>query len=138
MTFHQLKSLSFGLLIVFALPLAASPGGPHKPEGKKPMAFDSLEQAASILSRFVRTDDFDGLRAACLKPGENTNFLHVAEQLKYIDQQTPLSARCAGQSFPKTGDSFTIGSHAGPWNHMNIEFVKKGNKWFLNKIWICR
>lgn len=102
------------------------------------MSFNSASEAIGFIAEQVRNDRSDTIFAVCLEPGDNEFFTSAVNRLKILDNESPLTELYANQSFPLTGNMFTLGGHGDEWGHVHIDFVKKRGKWYLKSIWQCR
>ncbi len=100
-----------------------------------PTGFTTLPEAVSFIASCLDAGDHARLDAACLrrKPSD-----HTFSMLQYAHKKTPLVKLYAGREFPAQGAACTLGGHNRELGHIHIDFVKRGDVWLIDSIWICR
>lgn len=100
--------------------------------------FTILADAVAFITQHVREDNYDAIFEICLDRRDKAHFINCIKLLKEIDEKTPLPALAEGISFPSDADRFKLGGHDSALDHIHIDFVKKEDKWFLDRIWLCK
>lgn len=100
--------------------------------------FTTADQAVEFLASQLRAGHFDSLRAAFRAPSDKSTFEFLAKRLQALDRKTPLPALYANRPFPTTSNTFTLGGHGIPWDHLHVRFVKVEDHWVLQSLTQCR
>lgn len=100
--------------------------------------FTILADAVYFITKHVREDDYEGLFRICLDRSDKAFFTYCMELLKEIDEKTPFPTLYEGFSFPADADRFKLGGHDSELGHIHVDFAKKDDKWFLERIWLCK
>jgi hypothetical protein len=91
----------------------------------------TLGIAVSFLANALKQKQFAAVTEATKLKEVDAFYL---EQLAEYD----LPTLYAGRSFPGEGDEFKLGGHDKELGHIHIDFVRNGDGWEINNIWMCR
>jgi len=135
-----MKSIVFCIVgCLFAASCASAP--PVKqPEDKA--GFSTVKEALSFIVDCLEQDDVKRLTAACVGRGERQAYLAkhpgVFNNLAAFNRSKGLMKSYGDKTFPEKALVFKLGGHGKQFQHLHIDFVKKGPKWLLADIWNCR
>jgi len=118
-------------------------------EGKVPaqleqiaISFSELSEAIQFITVCLAQEDFEKLSGACVGGRKPNVYLAqhrgVFDKLKGAHEKTPLQNLYAKRSFPKDAETFKLGGHMAELGCIHIDFVKKGDSWYLADIWECK
>ena len=109
----------------------------------QPRSFSTAQEAVEFIASALDANDSTMLAKACVGGREgNPSFRNkpyrIFKALKRLHEKTPIQELLVGCKFPDDADVCVLGGHGPPLNHINIEFVRKENTWYLANIWACR
>jgi hypothetical protein len=94
-----------------------------------PPGFASLPKALVFISDCIEAKDEPRLESATLN-GNHCGF----GGLEAANRQIPFTKRYSGKAFPTLGTSFSVGGHDKRDDFIKIEFQKRGNLWYIDRI----
>ena len=109
----------------------------------KPKSFSTAQEAVEFIAGALDANDSSILTDACVggregNPPFRTRPDSIFAALKQLHDKTPIQELLAGGKFPDGVETCVLGGHGPPLNHINIEFARREDLWYLANIWVCR
>ncbi len=124
------------LCILACLLVSGCASAPAVDQPDSTAGFSTVPEALTFMIDCVEQNDMTRLAEACV--GEKGTTLAYFNNLVSFHRSNGLKKSYGDKTFPEKGHTFKLGGHGKQFHHLHIDFVKKGEKWHLARIWICR
>lgn len=132
-------------ILLLALTFALAAGCASIPPVVKPngtSGFNTVPEALGFIVDCVENNDSTRLISACVGRGDQPPLIikqpNAFKSLVCFHESKSLTKSYGEKSFPEKGLLFKLGGHGHQFQHLHIDFVKKGQRWYLADVWNCR